>query len=214
MTRPEIAHPAQTPIQDTPGPMLRTALDAKPEVFGAGVIKGLYVTLKNLVTSYFCPRDRGGIFTVQYPEERAPAVENYRNFPVLVYDGTPDKLRCVACGICERECPVKCIHIEMETDASQKPLRKPSVFEIDYGLCMNCGTCEEVCPFDSIYMDHAFEVTASDRGQGLLLSKGSLLRSSDYLRKIRPAVATLADQQRQAAEAKKKAVPATPKPNP
>jgi NADH-quinone oxidoreductase subunit I len=181
--------------------------------FGMGVLKGMIVTLKNFVTSYFCKRDEGGIFTVQYPEEREKEIENFRNFPFLVYDGAPENLRCVACGICERECPTKCIHIEMATDATGKPARKPSVFDIDYSLCMNCGICEEVCPFDSIFMDHTFEVTTLDSRTGLVRSKEMLSKPNEYFQKVRPALAVTIDQKRKAAEDKKKAAaqPSTPK---
>jgi NADH-quinone oxidoreductase subunit I len=208
-------------------------------IFGWGVLKGMGVTLKNFLTSYFKKPDEGGIFTVQYPEEREKIAENYRNFPFLVYDDTPEKIRCVACGICERECPPKCIHIEMETDAAVpipfnfskaeigavpatldqkkiiagagKPARKPAVFDIDYGLCMNCGICEEVCPFDSIFMDHAFEVTAAKRQTGLVRHKKELLKSNGYFREIRPTLASAIDQKRKTAEEKKKAsVPPPP----
>ncbi len=180
-------------------------------IFGAGVFKGMMVTLKNFLTSYYRDRDNGGIFTVQYPEEREKLAENYRNLPFLVYDGAPDQIRCVACGICERECPPKCIHIEMATDAAGKPARKPAVFDIDYSLCMNCGICEEVCPFDSIYMDHTFEITSQAGPRSLIRGKEALARSNDYFRKIRPAMAAAVDQKRKTAEDKKKAA-ATPPP--
>ena len=174
-------------------------------IFGWGVFKGMMVTLKNFLTSYFRKPDEGGIFTVQYPEEREKVIENFRNFPFLVYDGTAEKIRCVACGICERECPPKCIHIEMGTDAAGKPTRKPAVFDIDYGLCMNCGMCEDVCPFDSIFMDHAFEVTAPERTEGLVRHKEELAKSNEYFQKIRPSLASAIDQKRKAAEEKKRA---------
>ena len=176
-------------------------------VFGWGVLKGMGVTLKNFLTSYYRKPDAGGIFTTQYPEEREKAIENYRNFPFLVYDNSPEKIRCVACGICERECPPKCIHIEMATDSLGKPARKPAVFDIDYSLCMNCGICEDVCPFDSIFMDHAFEVTSLNQSGELVRSKEALLKSNEYFQKIRPTLAAGIDQKRKAAEEKKKAPP-------
>jgi NADH-quinone oxidoreductase subunit I len=179
-------------------------------VFGWGVLKGMGVTLKNFLTSYFRKPDAGGIFTVQYPEEREKQIESFRNFPFLVYDGAPEKIRCVACGICERECPPKCIHIEMELDNAGKPARKPAVFDIDHGLCMNCGMCEEVCPFDSIFMDHAFEVTAPERQTGLVRHKKELLKSNEYFRKTRPSLASAIDQKRKAAEEKKRAAVSPP----
>ena len=178
-------------------------------IFGWGVFKGMMVTLKNFLTSYYRKPDEGGIFTVQYPEEREKEIENFRNFPFLVYDGTPEKIRCVACGICERECPPKCIHIEMELDIAGKPARKPAVFNVDYGLCMNCGMCEDVCPFDSIFMDHAFEVTAPERQISLVRHKNALLKSNEYFQKVRPTLASVIDQKRKATEEKKKAA-ATP----
>lgn len=179
------------------------------EVFGWGILKGMGVTFKNFLTSYFRKPDEGGIFTVQYPEERETEIENFRNFPFLVYDGTPEKIRCVACGICERECPPKCIHIEMELDGAGKPARKPAVFDIDYALCMNCGMCEDVCPFDSIFMDHVFEVTSAAGSEKLVFHKEALLKPNDYFRKIRPAAASVIDQKRKAAEEKKKAASAS-----
>ncbi len=183
-------------------------------LFGMGVFKGMMVTLKNFLTSYFRKPDEGGIFTIQYPEEREKTIENFRNFPFLVYDGTPEKIRCVACGICERECPPKCIHIEMELATDGKPARKPAVFDVDYGLCMNCGMCEDVCPFDSIFMDHSFEVTAPERQASLLRHKEELSKSNEYFQKVRPTLAAALDRKRRAAEEKKRAAiqPAPPPP--
>ncbi len=95
-------------------------------------------------------------------------------------------------------------------DAAGKPARKPAVFDIDYGLCMNCGMCEEVCPFDSIFMDHAFEVTAPERGEGLGPSQGSDSRNRTNIsrksgRRWRPPLI----KKRKAAEEKKKAAAQT-----
>jgi NADH-quinone oxidoreductase subunit I len=174
-------------------------------VFGWGAFKGLMVTFKNFATSYFMPADKGGIFTVQYPEERIKSFEATRNFPFLIYDEDPQTPRCVACGICERECPVKCIHIEMAKDGTGKPLRKPAAFDIDYGVCINCGMCETVCPFDSIYMDHVYEIATADRSAGLCKTQDRLLKPVSYFRKIRPQDAAAVDAKRKAAEEKKKA---------
>ena len=73
-------------------------------MIGAGVLNGMAVTLRNFIGSYF-EKDR--LITVQYPEERETLPENSRNFPFLIFD-TDDAeagLRCVACKICEKECP-------------------------------------------------------------------------------------------------------------
>lgn len=172
--------------------------------FGSGVLKGMMITLKTFVASYFRGPDNGGIFTVQYPEQRLEEKENFRNFPFLVYDKTPDNLRCVACDICAKECPPKCIYIVREFDKDNKPLKRPAVFSIDHTVCMNCGICEEACPFDAIFMDHHFEIASADRQGALLLNREDLLKSNEYFNKIRPTDAAVIDAKRAEAEAKKK----------
>ncbi len=178
--------------------------------FGSGILKGLWVTFKNMITSYTRkPQADGGIFTVEYPEKRLPAIENFRNFPFLVYDGTVDNLRCTACDICAKECPPKCIYIVREFDKDGKPLKRPEVFDIDFSVCMNCGICEEACPFDAIYMDHEFEIASQERNENLLYHKQDLLKPNEYFHKIRPTDATAVDRRRREAEEKKKAAAET-----
>ena len=165
----------------------------------------MLITLKNFFTSYFKGPEEGGIFTVEYPETRLPEKERFRNFPFLVYDRNPENLRCVACDICAKECPPKCIYIVREFDKEGRPLKRPAVFDIDFTVCMNCGICEEACPFDAIYMDHEFEIAGPERQSRLLYHKDDLLKSNEYFHKIRPTDATAIDQQRREAEEKKKA---------
>lgn len=175
-------------------------------IFGSGVARGLMITLKNFFASYFRkPEEEGALFTVQYPEDRLREKEKFRNFPFLVYDGTPDNLRCVACDICAKECPPKCIYIVREFDNDGKPLKRPATFDIDFTVCMNCGICEEACPFDAIYMDHDFEIASADRHQKLLFHRDDLLKSNEHFQKIRPTDAAVVDARRLAAEEKKKA---------
>jgi NADH-quinone oxidoreductase subunit I len=53
--------------------------------------------------------------TEEYPDTPAKLPEAYRNFPFLVPENATDPmgtLRCVACLICEKECPPQCIYIE------------------------------------------------------------------------------------------------------
>ncbi len=175
-------------------------------LFGSGIARGMLITLKNFFVSYFKgPEDMNGMFTTEYPEKRLPVKERFRNFPFLLYDATPENLRCVACDICAKECPPKCIYIVREFDKDGKPLKKPAVFDIDLTVCMNCGLCEEACPFDAIYMDHEFEVADAERNSNLLYHRDDLLKSNEYFHKIRPTDATEIDARRAEAEAKKKA---------
>src|SRR5512142_467062 len=78
------------------------------EMLGEGIIKGMAVTAKNFLGSYVSEER---LTTIQYPEERQVLSEAVRQFPFLVFDGNDSMagLRCVACQICEKECPPKCI---------------------------------------------------------------------------------------------------------
>jgi len=177
-----------------------------------GVLRGMAVTLRNFAGSYF-EKDR--LITVQYPEERSPLPENYRNFPFLVYDGTDPQagLRCVACQICEKECPPQCIYIikskDKKPDYVGKPQFYPAVFDIDISVCMSCQICVEVCPFEAIKMDKDFELSKRERFDNLLFRKEQLSRSNEYYHKIHPVEAAAVDKNladaAATAEAKKKA---------
>ena len=204
-------------------------------ILGGGIFKGMAVTLRNFVGSYF--RKERFITTNDYswrPENKLPqsigdypkeegeqlsdttTVNHYsRNFPMLLHDtGEPmDTIRCVACQICERECPPQCIYIEKSTEkkenADGKPQFYPAKFDIDVSVCMSCQICVEVCPFDAIVMNSQFELSTPDRFGGLLVRRDDLLKSNDYYHKIHPQEAATRDQEmaddKAAKEAKKKA---------
>src|SRR6186997_3643820 len=114
-------------------------------MIGTGILKGMAVTARNFVGSYF---DKERLTTVQYPEERVPLPENYRNFPFLIYDDNDPHagLRCVACKICEKECPPQCIYIVQLRADKGKLQKHPRIFDIDVSVCMSCQICVEVCP--------------------------------------------------------------------
>jgi NADH-quinone oxidoreductase subunit I len=188
-------------------------------MIGTGILKGMAVTARNFVGSYF---DKERLITVQYPEERNPLPENYRNFPFLVYDGDDPNagLRCVACKICEKECPPQCIYIVKSEDKKPDYMGKqqfyPAVFDIDISVCMSCQICVEVCPFEAIKMDKEFELSRRERFDALLMRKDDLAKSNDYYRRISPTDATEVDAKltaaAEAAAKKKAAAPAAAKP--
>jgi len=187
-------------------------------MIGSGILKGMAVTLRNFAGSYF-EKDR--LITVQYPEERNPLPENYRNFPFLIYDGEDSQagLRCVACKICEKECPPQCIYIvksdDKKPDYMGKPQFYPKVFDIDVSVCMSCQICVEVCPFEAIKMDKEFELSKRERFNHLLLRKEDLSKPNEYYHKICPTDSAEVDSKLAAAAeaaAKKKAATASVKP--
>jgi NADH-quinone oxidoreductase subunit I len=183
---------------------------------GIGLLQGLAVTAKNLAGSF---HDPARLTTVEYPEVRTKLPEAFRNFPFLVAESAGDPLgtlRCVACQICEKECPPQCIYIEKskdkKPDASGKMQIYPAVFDIDSSVCMSCQICVEVCPFDAIKMDQVYEVATTDRFTGLLLDRTALAKPNAYFHGLHPSEAAEVDGRlaaaRRAAEEKAKAAAA------
>jgi NADH-quinone oxidoreductase subunit I len=165
-------------------------------LLGEGILKGLGETARNFAGS-FVSAER--LTTVQYPEQRVAPIEATRDFPFLVYDGADWEagLRCVACQICEKECPPKCIYIVKSTDKKPDALGKPQIyparFDIDISVCMSCQICVEVCPFEAIKMDTEFELSTTDRFAGLLYDKKELSKSNEHFHKIHPTEAAEVD---------------------
>ncbi len=200
-------------------------------MLGGGVVKGMVETARNFFGSY---TEEGRMTTVQYPKERIPTKEQARQFPFLVYDGEDPAagLRCVACQICEKECPPQCILIVKDTTKKPDHLGKlqfqPKVFDIDLSVCMSCQICVEVCPFDAIKMDTEFELSRFDRFEGLMMHKQQLAKPNSHFRQIHPTDAAEVDARLAAdkakaeakakadaqAKAKAAATPPTPKPLP
>jgi NADH-quinone oxidoreductase subunit I len=181
-------------------------------LLGEGILKGLAETAKNFFGSYF---SKERLTTVQYPEQRIAPIEATRDFPFLVFDqenrdgGGPEweaGLRCVACQICEKECPPKCIYIEKSKDKKLDYLGKaqyyPARFDIDISVCMSCQICVEVCPFDAIKMNTEFELSTTDRFGGLLLDREHLAKPNEYYHQIHPTEADAVDAHLAAEKAK------------
>jgi len=184
-------------------------------LLGEGILKGLAETARNFAGS-FVSADR--LTTVQYPEQRIAPIEATRDFPFLVYDGADWEagLRCVACQICEKECPPQCIYIVKSTDKKPDYVGKqqfyPARFDIDISVCMSCQICVEVCPFEAIKMDTEFELSTTDRFGGLLHDRKQLAKSNEHYHKIHPTEASEVDarlaEEKAKTEAKAKAAAA------
>jgi NADH-quinone oxidoreductase subunit I len=174
-------------------------------LLGEGIVKGMAETAKNFVGSFFSAER---MTTVEYPEERIAPAEAARVFPFLVYDGADWEagLRCVACQICEKECPPKCIYIEKSKDKKPDALGKaqfyPAKFDIDISVCMSCQICVEVCPFEAIKMNTEFELSTDDRFGGLLLDRKELAKSNEYYHEIHATEAAGVDAHLAAEKAK------------
>ena len=129
----------------------RTATDAnlpKP-IRGTGLIKGLMVTLKHLLSP---------AITQQYPEEKPDLPARTRGVIAL------KEANCTVCYKCSRACPDWCIYIDAHKETHEpasggkgRSVKVLDRFAIDYSLCMYCGICVEVCPFDALFWSPEFE---------------------------------------------------------
>jgi NADH-quinone oxidoreductase subunit I len=140
------------------------------------------------------PTNTGGLFTVEYPDEKLPTPERFRFFPFLVYEEEAeseraefDGVRCTACGICAKVCPPQCIWIVQGKGADGRPRPVATEFYIDGSICMQCGLCAEFCPFDAIKMDHDFEISTYERHESWVFDLQELLHPVAYHAAIHPA---------------------------
>ncbi|MEA3349413.1 MAG: NADH-quinone oxidoreductase subunit I [Chloroflexota bacterium] len=130
-----------------------------------GMLKGLSVTLKHFVQTYMGHtgiRDGerpdptlGGLFTVQYPEEKLPMQPRFRGALMHLRDAESGKLNCTACGLCVRACPQGCIEVEGKGKGKE---RRASTFTYTLSRCIFCRLCVEACNFDAIEMSHEYEL--------------------------------------------------------
>jgi NADH-quinone oxidoreductase subunit I len=201
-------------------------------MYGLGILKGLTVTFKHFIETYLDDFRKGkkryntkerieyrssadvtGIFSIQYPEEKAILPEEFRYIPFLVYETGSEgeqQMRCTSCGICAKVCPPQCIWIVRSNDpVTGKPIPSPKEFYIDTDICMNCGLCAEYCPFDAIRMDHDYEIASYDRLKYHIHDLARLAKPVEYYASIRPANYQ-AEEEVRAAKAAAKSAAAQP----
>lgn len=156
-------------------------------MYGIGILKGLTVTMKNLVTP-------GRMFTVhQYPDRRIGLIglakradtnifSYIRKEPMMAakamvgFATVEDRMdlhprfrgeefswyedRCTGCASCAKNCPLGIIRIVTHPSGMEMQEGEKyaiDVFDIDIGRCMFCGLCVEACPYDAIHMGSGFE---------------------------------------------------------
>ncbi len=69
---------------------------------------------------------------------------------------------CIACGICEKNCPKDAIHV------------KDNLAQIDYDKCINCGICVSKCPTGAIYCEYPEKVEKIKQRQKEMAEKKKL----------------------------------------
>jgi NADH-quinone oxidoreductase subunit I len=120
------------------------------------IFKGMATTFghfwKNLL-------DNKKLYVRHYPEVQPEIPAGWRGRHRLTSheDGS---VKCVACYMCQTNCPANCISIEAGERLDGKAEKMPVRFNINLLQCIYCGYCVEACPLDAIRMDTGiFSVT-------------------------------------------------------
>lgn len=135
------------------------------------IFKGMAVTLGHFMTNFL---DNSKLYVRHYPEVQPEIPARWRGRHRLTKheDGT---MKCVACFMCQTNCPAKCIMIEAGERIDGRSEKMPVRFTIDLLECIYCGYCVEACPMDAIRMDTGiFAVTGADR-QSFVMGLTALL---------------------------------------
>ena len=143
-----------------------------------GLIHGISTLATGMKTSikvYFRKK-----VTEQYPENRKELkmFDRFRGQLVMKHNDRNEH-RCVACGICQMNCPNDSIRVVSETVEDEQGKKKKVLvrYEYDLGSCLYCQLCVRSCPHDAIEFDTAFEHAVFTRGKLVrqLNSEGSTL---------------------------------------
>jgi NADH-quinone oxidoreductase subunit I len=115
------------------------------------LFRGLSFIFKNFLTKPV---------TLQYPTEKTERSQRWRGLHRLNVD-EKGKLKCVACGLCAKICPVTCITIVPYEEEDQT--RCPNKFVIDELRCIFCGFCQEACPERAIELTGVYDYVDYNR---------------------------------------------------
>ena len=124
-------------------------------------IKSLLIGMKTSITVFFRKKT-----TEQYPENRATLTmfERFRGTLTMPHD-EQNQNKCVACGICQMNCPNNTIHIETETITDEEGKKKKILkrYLYDLGSCTFCQLCVNTCPHNAITFENTFEYAVYTR---------------------------------------------------
>lgn len=123
---------------------------------------GSLLTGMSITGKYFISRK----VTQEYPENRKTLVipERFRATLSLKYDEEGNH-KCIACGICQNNCPNNTIEIvakKIETEDG-KTKRVLDRYMYDLGCCTFCQLCVNTCPHNAIEFTNEFEQAVYSR---------------------------------------------------
>lgn len=123
------------------------------EFFGGlgSLLKGMRITLGEFFTKKT---------TEKYPENRATLkmFDRFRGELIMPHNEHNEQ-HCVACGICEMNCPNGTIHIESEMVTTEDGKKKKALvrYIYDHGSCLYCQLCVRSCPHHALGFIPTFE---------------------------------------------------------
>ncbi len=115
------------------------------------LLKGMRVTIREFFTKKT---------TEQYPENRATLrmFDRFRGELVMPHDENGNN-KCIACGLCQANCPNGTIRITTDTITTEDGKKKKVLvkYEYDLGSCIFCQLCVKNCPRNAIEFRPTFE---------------------------------------------------------
>lgn len=123
------------------------------EFFGGlgSLLKGMRITLGEFFTKKT---------TEKYPENRA-TLKMFNRFrgELIMPHNEHNEHHCVACGICEMNCPNGTIHVESEMVTTEDGKKKKALvrYIYDHGSCLYCQLCVRSCPHHALGFIPTFE---------------------------------------------------------
>lgn len=135
------------------------------------VVKGMAVTFGHFMRNLL---DNSRLYVRHYPEVQPEIPVRWRGRHRLTTheDGT---VKCVACFMCQTNCPSDCIMIEAGERTDGRTEKLPVRFDIDLLECIYCGYCVEACPMDAIRMDTGIFSVVSDSRESMVIGLDEML---------------------------------------
>ncbi|MEE4240952.1 MAG: NADH-quinone oxidoreductase subunit I [Desulfopila sp.] len=135
------------------------------KVYLVEVFKGMRVTLGHFLRNLL---DNSKLYVRHYPEQKPEITPRWRGRHRLTTyeDGS---IKCVACFMCQTNCPSRCIMIEAGERLDGREEKMPVRFDIDLLECIYCGYCVEACPKDAIRMDSGIFSTVEQSREPMVI---------------------------------------------
>lgn len=151
----------------------RRGTTLQEKVYLIEIFKGMGRTFSHFLRNLL---DNSKLYVRHYPEVQPEIPEGWRGRHRLTThdDGT---VKCVACYMCQTNCPAECIQIEAGERLDDKAEKMPVKFNIDLLECIYCGYCVEACPLDAIRMDTGIYSVTDNNRESFVLGLEELLQT-------------------------------------